>query len=207
MAYKYDVFISYKRGTINEEWLDKTFLELFSGFLDNLLVNQVEIFVDRQGIAPGAVWPESLRRALASSRCMVAIMSPAYFMKRSEWCVREFISMKYRQEVLELHDGAIPPCLVWPVMLQSIRPDRRPPLIHDIQLKDYSSFQYFEGASPEDPDYKRFKQTLNADCQVIADIIENAPPWQPDWESQEWRDMIEEQVQNHFTNYNPTQGL
>jgi hypothetical protein len=207
MPYTHDVFISYKRGTINEEWLDKTFLPLFKGYLNLIAVNEVDVYLDREGIVPGTSWPDSLRRNLAGSKCMVAIMSPSYFMKRSEWCVREFISMKYRQEVLQLHDGAVPPCLVWPVMLQSIPLARRPTLIHDIQLKDYSSFQYFEGASPEDPDYKRFKQTLNADCQVIAEIIDHAPEWQLQWESQDWLDMIERQVQDHFTNYNPVQGL
>lgn len=207
MGYTHDVFISYKRGTINEEWLDKTFLKLFAGYLNSFTVETVDVFLDRKGITPGTAWPDALRHSLAQSKCMVAIVTPEYFLKRSEWCVREFIAMKHRQEVLQLHNGVMPPCLVWPVMLQCIPPGRRPQLIHDIELKDYSDFQYFEGAFPQDPDYIKFKRTLNTDCQVIADIINNAPPWQPAWESQAWLDIIEQQVQQHFADFNPVQVL
>jgi hypothetical protein len=35
MAYKYDVFISYKRGLIGDEWLDTRFVPLFQDSVEN----------------------------------------------------------------------------------------------------------------------------------------------------------------------------
>lgn len=205
--YTNDVFISYKRDSINEQWLDEIFVPLFTNYLNEILPEEARIFVDREGIINGTNWKSSLSYELAHSKCMVAILSPSYFMKRSEWCVREFVSMKYREDRLGLRPNDQPPCLIWPVLVQSIEGNKIPPLIHEIQLKDYSPYKFVGEGFKTDRAYFNFQQTLRKDCRTISQIIEHAPAWRKEWESPPWMEKIEEKVAEHFNLYNPKQGL
>jgi hypothetical protein len=206
MPYRNDVFISYKRGSINEQWLDQIFLPLFTAYLDASLDNEPQIFVDRTNIINGTNWDVKIAYELAHSKCMVSILSPSYFVKRSEWCVKEFLSMKYREEVLGLTPDGSPPCLVWPVMLQSI--EKKPPIIHTIQMKDYSEYNRVGEGFKKSEAYYNFQTALQNDCETIVDIINHAPDWQQEWESPKWKASIEARVRKYFNETeDPKQNL
>ena len=89
MAYEYDVFLSYSRKPQYLQWVENTFLGLFEHYLaETLNVRKVRIFKDDREIASGQDWSNRIKSALARSKCMVSIYTPAYF--NSEWCVKEF---------------------------------------------------------------------------------------------------------------------
>jgi hypothetical protein len=50
------------------------------------------VFIDND-IPPGAEWPDHLRRNLGGSVSLVAVLTPAYFRLRHEWCGKEWAAM------------------------------------------------------------------------------------------------------------------
>lgn len=204
--YTYDVFISYKRDSINEQWLDDIFLPLFKSYLNNSLPEPPKIFVDRTNIIDGTEWTKTIEFQLAHSKCMVAILSPAYFFKRSEWCIREFISMKHREEILDLRPNNQPPGLIWPLMLQPI--NSKSEILHSIQMKDYSDYNRIGEGFKKNESYFHFQTKLRQDSNIIVSIIENAPNWKPEWDTPEWKNAIEEKVKRFLDdNIDPKQNL
>jgi hypothetical protein len=102
--YQFDVFFSYKRDPRSQEWVSRV-----KDCLDYWLRQEVgrsRIFFDAQSIDVGFPWPEAIRDALLSSRCMVGIWSAEYF--RSGWCLTEWRSFQ-RREIETKIDGLILP--------------------------------------------------------------------------------------------------
>jgi hypothetical protein len=113
MAYRYDVFISYKRSPFRDEWVIRHFLPRFEDELREqvfanckrhllgLFFDQTEVAADVRvldgygGIEPGQIWREALIGALKSSRCMISLLSPTYF--GSAWCQSEWLSFLQRE--------------------------------------------------------------------------------------------------------------
>ena len=88
--YVYDVFISYRRVQIVEEWLAKGefFYPLLENYLQFDLPRKPNIFLDKLVLKPGDKWASELELALRTSRCLLLIGTPDYF--RSAWCSAEF---------------------------------------------------------------------------------------------------------------------
>src|SRR3954453_6975833 len=87
MDYEWDIFVSYENDAQMGSWVVDHLTPFIRTFAGNAVGRQVSIFMDRDGIQTGDDWPLRLRRALATSRCMVAVWSPLYFV--SEWCRKE----------------------------------------------------------------------------------------------------------------------
>lgn len=128
MAYKHDIFISYKRGLIGNEWLDTRFIPLFQDsvedeiilrckrkafgiFFDRASVSKDKLQMDKTGIEPGQAWRDALSDGLENSCCLLAICTPKYF--QSEWCMTEWKTFEQRNDKekkdlivpITLHDG------------------------------------------------------------------------------------------------------
>lgn len=103
MPYTHDVFLSYSHDYPFGEWVKDPFLPLFQGYLTASLGREAQIFSDRD-IPTGNSWPERLRNALASSRTLVGIWSPNYFI--SDWCQCEIDSVKacHKEGITEARD-------------------------------------------------------------------------------------------------------
>jgi len=153
MAYLYDVFISYKRGGTKDVWLDKIFMPLFEEYLGDLFPNP-KIFLDKTGLIQGADWSDAIVNALAHSKCLVAIISPSYFMN-SEWCIKEFITIKFRQQKLNLKAGTVPPSLMWLIAIQDF--ENIPPIIHTIQYANYVNYNVIGDAFFRSDRYMNFQ--------------------------------------------------
>ena len=112
MAYQYDVFISYKSES--KDWVLKAFLPLFERHLQEALGGRKpSIFMDMQRIENGDAWRNTLRYALAHSRCVVAVLTPSYF--HSEWCTKELSVMLHRAKQHGLLTKEIPGGLIAPL--------------------------------------------------------------------------------------------
>ena len=196
MPYINDVFISYKRGKINEQWLEEIFLPIFSDYLDNELPHKPKIFVDKTGLTPGVNYNDELFINLLYSKCVVSIWSPPYF-RKSEYCVAEFLTMKYRQEVLQLNPLTVPKTLIWSIVYRKIDPI--PHLASGITFSDYTNFNVVGDAFFKTEKYLFFQEKMNTDIKSIADIINNVPPLKPEWETPDGRKMILDDLNLYFS--------
>ncbi len=195
MAYLYDVFISYKRGKINEQWLSEIFLPFFKEYLNDNLPHEPKIFIDTSALTPGVDFSNELFRNLMYSKCMVSIWSPPYF-RRSEWCVKEFLTMKYKQEHHKLGADTVPRTLIWPVLYRDIDPF--PELAHHISYLDYSDFNVVGEAFFKSDKFLKFQEKLQADICSIADIINNVPDMDPFFETSEGRTKTIAELNRYF---------
>ncbi len=187
MPYINDVFISYKRGRMNEEWLDKIFLPLFTEYLNDELPYEPRIFVDKTALTPGVDFNNELFKNLLYSKCMVSIISPPYF-RKSEWCVKEFLTMKHRQERFKLDSFTTPKALIWPVLYREVEP--LPAIMKNLSYLDYSEFNLVGEAFFKTEKYLKLQEKLQDDIKTIAAIISKAPELTPEWETPEGRQQV-----------------
>ena len=68
--------------------------------------HQVDIFKDTVSLPPGAEWDPAIRARLLSGNFFVAIVTPAFF--QSEWCCRELMLFRKREEQLGRSDLIYP---------------------------------------------------------------------------------------------------
>ncbi|MBC7867480.1 MAG: toll/interleukin-1 receptor domain-containing protein [Gloeobacteraceae cyanobacterium ES-bin-316] len=195
MAYLYDVFISYKRGKINEQWLQEIFFPFFKEYLNNALPHEPKIFIDTTALTPGVDFSNEIFRNLMYSKCMVSIWSPPYF-RRSEWCVKEFLTMKYKQDYHKLSADTLPRTLIWPILYREMRP--LPELASQISYLDYSEFNVVGEAFFRSDKFIKFQEKLQADISSIVDIINHVPDIDPAMETAEGKTNTINALKQYF---------
>ena len=182
MPYQYDVFVSYKRGRINEQWLNEIFFPFFENYLDNELPHTPRIFIDKTGLTPGVDFSNQLFRSLMYSKCMLSIWSPPYF-RKSEWCVKELLTMQYKQDHHKIGVATVPRTLIWPILYREI--DELPSFVKNINYLDYSKFNVVGEAFFKSEKSLEFQEKLQEDICSIVDIINNVPDIDPVFETAE----------------------
>jgi hypothetical protein len=200
MDYEYDIFISYKRGTDCEDWVRKTFKPLLIKVIRDYYLGEGDpkIFIDEEGLEVGMDWPLKLKRALARSKCMLAIWSPSYF-RRSAWCVIEYSVMKHRQEQLGLGPNEAPFSLIWPVLFRKLDPV--PPFVMNTEFLDLSDFNSLLSEDSNLQKYSEFKEKFESKIVSLARIIANAPPWSKEWETSAWLEAPFQNIQKALQEY------
>jgi hypothetical protein len=177
--YEYDVFLSYKHGALYGAWVEFTFLPLFRELLKEELLKPPKVFFDRSGISPADAFPSKLKRALATSRCMVAVWTPSYFYD-SPWCRMELTLMLLRETKLRRTTVVNPAGLIAPITLHDgrsfpdeVRKNRNP--------VDWSAFAYDGDGFKQTVEYVRFQQALKAWVPQVAALVKSAPDWENGW--------------------------
>lgn len=190
MGYEWDVFISYRRKDIPKRWLEEIFLPLFKDYLEEALGGRkVLIFRDETGIEGGANWRNTIKRALATSKCLVPILIPSYF--HSEWCTKEFAVMYNRQLDLGFNSIASPKGLIIPLKIQDGK--HFPIKVTEIQILDCNDY-YRVGTGVELTGlYVNLQNTLLNWVETVAEAINNAPPWNSLWLEDEHLEVSNEQ--------------
>jgi hypothetical protein len=180
IMYRYDVFVSYKREPSNKRlvtpWLREVLDRVEYWLRQELGGQQVAIFFDEDSIEIGDDWPDEIRDALLSAKCLLPVWSPEYF--RSTWCVAEWRSFLMREELIssrgqaacrlivpiKFHDGC------WfPVEAQRVQ---------QLDLSPYTAttqaFWASQRADELDQRIKRFTPNL-------ARVVSQAPPHETSW--------------------------
>ncbi|SCX26052.1 hypothetical protein DSM25558_3919 [Agrobacterium sp. DSM 25558] len=172
MSYQWDVFLSYPRSQQVLPWIEKHFLPLLQGQLENLLDYEPKIFVDFAQ-ATGVRWPNNIRDALLRSRVMVAIWTPPYF--RSDWCMAEWESMLEREKYL--YDSGVIQAkgLVYPVVFSDGKNFH--PRAKDTMHKDLSHLNYRHDCFRDSPKYLEFDDAIRAIAEELEGHISAAPNW------------------------------
>lgn len=183
MAYKNDVFISYKRDTFKDEWIADTFMPLFLYYVREEIAaacqrNTIGVYfdqtavstdfrkLDQHGLEPGDEWRKALRDAIKTSRCVVCLWSPLYFLSR--WCTIEWQSFRDRGTAagkklvvpMSVHDG------------ESFPDDARGYLPNDF---NFSDFVIIGEGFKKTEDYPKFQKGLKSFAITVARCVRDAP--------------------------------
>lgn len=183
MSYEYDVFVSYSHDYPFGDWVADPFLPMFKGYLTASLGRPARLFID-EGIRTGAAWEQTLKNALANSRCMVGIWSPNYFL--SDWCTYECIVMLYRERKLQYRTRENPSGLVVPVSVHD--GDRFPDYARAVQFADWVQFARIGDGFKKTERFVEFQDQMDQFASDVAAAINAAPPWQEQWIKDEWLD-------------------
>lgn len=175
--YEYDVFISYSRSLVISPWVNKYLYPLLQAWLNqNLGGRRARIFVDQQEMDSGVRWPQSLRDALLTSKCLVPVLSGDYFYR--PWCVSEWSNFIERENVLGLN--ATPETLIVPVVFNDGESffDEAKTYLMNFDFKDCRS------ASPNFEKSEKFfvfEEKVERLAEVIANKLKTIPNFNPKW--------------------------
>lgn len=178
--YQYDIFLSYTRRNQVSDWVQSHFYDLLKEHLDAALGRAPNIFIDKD-IGIGEAWPLKLKQALAHSRCLIAVVSPAYF--RSAWCLKECHIMLAREQAEGYRTLANTRGLVIPVIARN--GEHHPEYMRDIQSVDLKHYVRVGGAFRNAPRYIEFEDEMEKWTKQVADAVRAAPIWRSGWPSEE----------------------
>ena len=182
--YLYDVFVSYPHQEEHRIWVQAIFRNLLELHLTNELGRPAKLFIDREGIGSGDAWPERLQLALARSRVLVPVWSINYFW--SDWCMAECSVMLHREDRLNYRTVLNPRGLIHPVKL--FDGHKYPPFARKIQPFDCTEFNLIGEDYKKTSQYFELQRRLKEWTPKVAEAVDAAPGWMPEWLTKEWLD-------------------
>jgi hypothetical protein len=186
MSYEYEIFISYRKVFPIKEWVYEHLLPFIRPYLESELNTRIRIFIDQSQIEQGDIWPARIKRALANSKCLIAVWSPNYF--QSQWCMNEYKVMRYREKRLGYGTAENPSGLILP--LKVFDGQYFPQDALDIECLDCRDYLRIGEGYRYTPRYIEFQDLLLRWATSAAHAIENAPRWSEEWLTKEWLDDI-----------------
>ena len=199
MAYQYDVFLSYSHKPHQGEWVNKIFLPFFKPYLEEAIcIKNAAIFIDTDEIKTGQKWENKIKQALIHSKIMVSILSPAYF--NSDWCVKEFAFMDYRQINCSYPNNENFNGLIVPIKL--IDGENFSDHVNEIQNKPFNDYYRVGKGFIDSPLHSDFQHELQKWIHDVAHAYNNAPDfnedWRlPDWINKPWEDLSKYHTKQH----------
>ena len=191
MDYEYDIFVSYMHDDQMDAWVHQHLLPFIQTFVGNALNRPVHLFVDRNGINTGESWPLRLQRALAASRCLLAVWSPLYF--HSQWCRKECAIMLNRENKLGYRTLDNPAGLVIPVNV--FDGHFFPDITKKIEWLDLTAFWIIGEGFSKTEKYVQFQDRLRDWAPQVAQVVNHAPSWQESWLSEPWLNVADRDLQ------------
>jgi hypothetical protein len=178
--YRYELFVSYKREPNNKRlvtpWLRRVLDRVEYWVRLEMGGVPIRVFFDEESIEVGSDWPDEIREALLSAKCLMPIWSPEYF--QSTWCVAEWKSFVMRENLIA--SNARPACrLIIPIKFHdgSWFPNEAQ-RVQQLDLSPYTAtteaFWYSQRADELD-------QLIKAFAPKVARMISQAPPFEAGW--------------------------
>jgi hypothetical protein len=175
-GYEYDVFISYSRRGSAPKWLMNNFLPSLIDCLIDELGPEPTVFLDTS-MPRGVHWPAQLEKALRCSKIMIAVLSAPYFV--SSWCMAEWKNMEAREDLLGLASAQQPQGLIYPIRYSdSLKFEGAK------QLRSWWDFKGLDNPNKgfqESRDWHPFQQRVRECAQDLAELLDQVPPWRPDF--------------------------
>lgn len=171
MDYRYDLFISYKSNPEFNPWVRNLLFKMIKGYLADIFVEPM-IYIDYH-TETGEDWVKKIGEALGSTRVMLALFTPTYF--ASLWCVHELDLM--HQRLLNTMGNR----LIIPAMAsgdESCIPEE----IGRLQIKSLKKYRILD-LQPGTKVCQEFSEKIRELSDEIAKAINEAPPFDPKWES------------------------
>jgi len=163
--YQYDVFISYRRGGVVDDWV-RRFVDDLGKWLHAVMRHPPRIYFDLTGVTGGSDFGTAIENALLRSKILVAVLTPAYF--TSPHCGREWRTFEAREK------GDSP--LILPILLQE-QPDGLPAVLASrLYLKAPNDSLVSLIKNTHDVGYAEF---LRRAADAIAAAVPKAPEYDP----------------------------
>lgn len=197
MAYTFDIFLSYSRKSLNEQWVNEIFYPLFIPYVTEALGREIYVFKDTKKILTAFDWENTILFALSQSRIMVSVLSPSYFM--SDWCQKEFKIMHYRQLQLGFMSEKNPSGIIVPIRLND--GDYFPEIVKKIQSLDLRNFFRIGDGFKCTPRFVEFQDNLLSWANDVAHAIVISPEWADEWGSKEWIKNSESSIDLNMKKY------
>jgi len=175
-GYEWDVFVSYRREPPGRAqitpWITRV-VDVVKFWLGQELGGEdPRMFFDTRVVAVGSRWQVELRRAVATSRCLLAIWSPAYF--RSQWCIAEWRSFVKREQLM-----AAGTCLIVPVKFHD--GEWFPDDARQVECLDLSPYAVTMPAFWETRRAVELEEVLQDLARRLAHVVSQAPAYREDW--------------------------
>jgi hypothetical protein len=174
--YKFEAFVSYSHSSVVRPWVLDSFGPLLKGWLAQFTGgNPARVFIDKEEIDEGVRWPQSIREALLTSRCIVPVLSGDYFFK--SWCLSEWESFTRREDVLGLDHTS--QSLVIPII--HCDGESFPSRAHEYQPADFSKCRSISPNFQNHANYPVFEEKVEQLAAAIAAAAARAPVFDPTW--------------------------
>jgi hypothetical protein len=171
--YDWDIFVSYKRHERMIGWLTEVVEHIAYWTMQELGGRPPRVFYDKSTLDDGGRWPDNLRQAMQTSRCMVGIWSPDYF--QSHWCVSEWKSFRRREMMAGVARGE----LIAPIRYHDGR--WFPAEAAEIPPFDLSQYTYTIESFWRTPRAVELEERLKTFSQHLAAVVERAPAFDAMW--------------------------
>jgi TIR domain len=178
MAYKYDIFISYKRHPETLGWIRRHFLPLLDLRVGLALGRDPKIYVHEvnQQIPAGALWPQHLGEELGASKVLLALWTKTFF--NSVWCAKEMSHMLGREQTAGSRAAGNRYGLVIPAIIHD--GEDFPQTLSYVERMDIKSC-YNTRMREDSPKAEELSDLIEIHAQGIADAIQHAPQWDSVW--------------------------
>jgi TIR domain len=178
--YRYDLFVSYKREPRDKQlvtpWLREVLNRIEYWVRQEMGGGPVSIFFDEQSIEVGDDWPDELRDALQSAKCLLPVWSPEYF--HSAWCVAEWKSFLLREKMMRERDDQ-QRRLIIPIRFHDGA--WFPEEAKRVKQLDLSPYTATTRAFWESKRADELDQVIKDFAPTIATTVAKAPPYEKGW--------------------------
>jgi hypothetical protein len=178
-GYEFDIFLSFPRAGTAFEWVRNHFHPVLRDTLTDELGIEPKIFVFTKQ-ATGVNWQANIVGSLRRSRCLVAVWGPPYF--RSAWCMAEWESIRQREQLFGLGTEQAPRGLIYPIIYHRGVPYPQEALaIYAGDIADLSDWVNPMPGFRDTERYPLFYDVMRPVAAELAELLPQAPAWQPDW--------------------------
>jgi len=178
--YRYDLFVSYKREPSAKRlvtpWLREVLNRIEYWVGQDMGGVPIEVFFDEDSIEVGSNWPDEIRTALLTAKCLLPIWSPEYF--HSSWCMAEWKSFLRRERQIAGTDGS--GCrLIFPIKFHD--GVWFPEEARQVQQLDLSMYTGTTPAFWATQRADELDQLIKRSAPNLARLISSAPPYETAW--------------------------
>lgn len=149
---EYDVYVSARRDPFISAWL-KEFLPLFRSWVSDLAGHDISIFLDEN---PGADRAE-LRSVLDRSKCLLAIVTPAYF--QSQWNKLEWDAFEVSR-----------PDAIVPILLRGTY-EALPAEARRIHMANFTDYVFIGEGFQKTQAYVEFQGAIRRLAERVVDLV------------------------------------
>jgi TIR domain len=177
--YRYDIFVSYKREPTQRQlvtpWLREVLMRIEYWLRQEMGGRRVDVFFDEESIEVGDKWPDEIREALLTAKCLLPVWSPEYF--HSKWCVAEWRSFLAREKLIT--DSGKVCRLIVPIKFHDGR--WFPAEAQRVQQLDLSRYTATTQAFWSSRRADELDQEIMRFAPALARVVSAAPPYEMGW--------------------------
>jgi TIR domain len=176
--YQYDVFLSYPVHSLAGEWVRNHFLPVLKEELDAQTPNP-RLFCWTENEV-GVIWDKKLEIAHATSKVMVAVLTPPYFFQ-SRWCPIEWHTMVERERIAQLGlELDWTDSLICPVLFSD--GSNLPVGARRVTSLDFRDWAFPEPVFRQTPEFIRFRRKVRELAEmIVSNRLLIAPRWSRGW--------------------------